>query len=222
MITLTFAPMSVTKDFYRILNVRSSASAGEIKNAYRRLAMKYHPDRNAGDALAAAVFADIAEAYKILSNAETRKQYNYSRSVTAAQEYKKPVETIEKLIQRISEINQHIKTADPFRFNKDALLYSIKQLLPDDLNLLLHTNNDLVTEFFEMICIAAKHLSSNQTKQLIVWLQPLYNKHQWLQQNLHALMMQQQKQERWEKNKIVLVVLLAIILCIIIFFTAKK
>src|ERR1700755_2435730 len=127
MITLTFAVMPVTKNYYKILNVKSSASPGEIKNAYRRLAMKYHPDRNPNDALAEAVFSEAAEAYKILSNTETRRQYNYERTLTAEQEYKRPAETLEALIQRINKINQQVRTADPFRLNKDALLYSIKQ-----------------------------------------------------------------------------------------------
>ena len=54
-----------TKDYYRILNVKTNASTPEIKQSYRRLAMKYHPDRNPGDVHAtAAVFAEVAEAYK--------------------------------------------------------------------------------------------------------------------------------------------------------------
>src|SRR6478736_4327321 len=109
--------MAVLKDYYRILNVRSSASAGEIKNAYRKLAMKYHPDRNPEDALAAAVFTDVAQAYKILSNPEARRQYNYERHITAAEEYEKPVETIETLIQRIKKITKYINASDPFRIN---------------------------------------------------------------------------------------------------------
>lgn len=213
--------MHATKNYYRILNVKSSASPGEIKNAYRRLAMKYHPDRNPDDALATAVFANLVEAYKVLSDAEARKQYNYNSYLTAAQEYQRTVETIETLIKRIAETNKRIKNADPFRFNKDALLYSIKQLLPDDLNLLLHVNDDLLKQFLEMICIAVKHLSSHQTQQLIILLQPLYNKQEWLQPHLHTLMQQQLKEERWEKNKIILAVLLAIMLCIVIFLTAS-
>src|ERR1700759_4775492 len=106
--------MPVTKNYYKILNVKSSASAGEIKNAYRKLAMKYHPDRNPEDALAAAVFSEAAEAYKILSNAETRRQYNYERTLTAQQEYERPAETIETLIQHIQNINRQVKAADPF------------------------------------------------------------------------------------------------------------
>ena len=214
--------MPVSKNYYKILNVKSSASAGEIKNAYRKIALKYHPDRNPDDTLAAAVFAEAAEAYKILSNAETRRRYNEERYLTAEQEYTRPAETIEKLIQRINELNQQAKDADPFRFNKDALLYSIKQLFPENIELLLNANNNLVTEFLQLVCNAAAYLSSYQTKKLMDFVQPLFKEHVWLQQRLYNILHEHKKAERWEKNKIVLAVVVAIVLCLIIFFVARK
>jgi hypothetical protein len=214
--------MAVIKDYYRILNIKSSASSAEIKNAYRKLAMAYHPDRNPNDALAAAVFTDVAEAYKILSDEEARKQYNYKRYLTADQEYDRPAEIIDTLIQRITTINKQVRNTDPFRLNKNALLYAVKQLFPDDIELLLQTNATLLTQFLEMVCNAADYLSSQQTKQLIILLQSLYNKHAWLQQRLTASVTRQRKEERWQKNKIVFAVALAIILCVIIFLAASS
>lgn len=64
------------KDYYNILGVSKSASADEIKKSYRKLAMKYHPDRNKDDKKAEAKFKDISEAYAVLSDAEKRKQYD--------------------------------------------------------------------------------------------------------------------------------------------------
>lgn len=64
------------KDYYKILGQPKTASAEEIKKAYRRLAMKHHPDRNKGDKSAEARFKDINEAYAVLGNAEKRKQYD--------------------------------------------------------------------------------------------------------------------------------------------------
>jgi curved DNA-binding protein len=64
------------KDYYKILGIPKSASTDEIKKAYRKLAMKYHPDRNKGDKDAEAIFKDISEAYAVLSDKEKRKQYD--------------------------------------------------------------------------------------------------------------------------------------------------
>jgi curved DNA-binding protein len=64
------------KDYYKILEVGRSATPQEIKKAYRKLAMKYHPDRNKGDKAAENKFKDINEAYAVLSNGEKKKQYD--------------------------------------------------------------------------------------------------------------------------------------------------
>ncbi len=64
------------RDYYQILGVSKSASPEEIKKAYRKLAFKYHPDRNQGDKGAEAKFKDISEAYAVLSDAEKKKQYD--------------------------------------------------------------------------------------------------------------------------------------------------
>lgn len=64
------------RDYYEVLGIERNASDDEIKRAYRRLAKKYHPDLNPGDAEAEAKFKEINEAYNVLINPETRAQYD--------------------------------------------------------------------------------------------------------------------------------------------------
>jgi len=64
------------RDYYKILGVSRSASAGEIKSAYRKLAMQYHPDRNPGDKQAEDRFKEMNEAYQVLSDPQKRARYD--------------------------------------------------------------------------------------------------------------------------------------------------
>jgi molecular chaperone DnaJ len=64
------------RDYYEVLGVSRTANEQEIKSAYRRLAVKFHPDKNPGDAEAEDKFKEAAEAYSVLSDAEQRRRYD--------------------------------------------------------------------------------------------------------------------------------------------------
>lgn len=63
-------------DYYQILGLSRNASQDEIKKAYRKFALKYHPDKNAGDAKAEAKFKEVSEAYEVLSDTQKRQVYD--------------------------------------------------------------------------------------------------------------------------------------------------
>jgi molecular chaperone DnaJ len=64
------------RDYYQVLDVPRTASEAEIKKSYRRLAMKFHPDRNPGDKAAEESFKEAKEAYEILTDAQKRAVYD--------------------------------------------------------------------------------------------------------------------------------------------------
>lgn len=66
----------MSKNYYDILGISKTASTDDIKKAYKKLAMKYHPDRNKDDASAEKKFKEINEAYQVLGDAEKKKQYD--------------------------------------------------------------------------------------------------------------------------------------------------
>jgi curved DNA-binding protein len=74
-------------EYYETLGVPKTASAPEIKKAYRQLALKYHPDKNQGDKTAEAKFKEINEAYAVLSDPEKKKQYDTYGSTDFHQRY---------------------------------------------------------------------------------------------------------------------------------------
>lgn len=73
----------MSKDYYSVLGVSETASKDEIKKAFRKLAKKYHPDRNKGDKNSESKFKDVSEAYEILGNDQKRQQYDQMRKYGA-------------------------------------------------------------------------------------------------------------------------------------------
>jgi molecular chaperone DnaJ len=69
------------KDFYAVLGVAKDISGADLKKTYRKLARKYHPDSNPGDAAAEAKFKEISEAHSVLSDPEQRKEYDQMRAM---------------------------------------------------------------------------------------------------------------------------------------------
>src|SRR3990172_1012355 len=68
--------MPTRRDYYEILSISRSATEAEIKAAYRKLALKYHPDKNPGDKSAEENFKEATEAYEVLKNHEKRQAYD--------------------------------------------------------------------------------------------------------------------------------------------------
>ncbi|MGF3053171.1 DnaJ C-terminal domain-containing protein [Microbacterium sp. YY-03] len=69
------------KDFYKVLGVDKNVTEADLKKTYRKLARKYHPDSNQGDAAAEAKFKEISEAYSVLSDSEQRAEYDQIRAM---------------------------------------------------------------------------------------------------------------------------------------------
>src|SRR3954467_5108182 len=77
--------MATKRDYYEILSVEKGASAEDIKKAYRKLAVQFHPDKNPGDKKAEERFKELSEAYEILSDPQKRQMYDqFGHAATGA------------------------------------------------------------------------------------------------------------------------------------------
>ena len=74
-------------DYYKILGVNDSASQDEIKKTYRKLSMKWHPDKNPNNPEAEEKFKTISQAYDILGDSDKRKEYDFSKKFGFSESY---------------------------------------------------------------------------------------------------------------------------------------
>jgi len=213
-----------SKDYYQLLGVKSNASTEEIKKSYRRLALKYHPDKNPGDLLAEAVFKEIAEAYDVLSDAKKREDYHYKRFYTYNYKYAAAqTATPQSILNDAIKLQKLVEKADPFRINRDALLFQLQQILSaDNLSLLLEKKQaDINKAIAETILIVCKPLQYTYSEIIAEQLCILAVGNDNLEKKISEFLNNQRKKDTWRRYKVVAALLVAIILCLIIFLISK-
>lgn len=128
------------KDYYKILGIQQSASAQDIKSAYRSMSMKWHPDRNQGVDVTS-IMQDINEAYAILKDSD--KRFRYDKEYASFQE------------QRYSNVSQSCKNStSEGSWNYDYDVHD--ETLKEDINKARRTAEKLVNEFLNSFKAASK------------------------------------------------------------------
>lgn len=124
----------MVKDYYKILQLDSAATAAEIKAAYRRLAHLYHPDKNPGDKYALANFNLVKEAYETLSRPYSREEYLRQRWLSKANAKGFSTASInpETILLMFLEANQKLQDMDAFRLDHKGIAENIRHLLSYD------------------------------------------------------------------------------------------
>ncbi len=213
-----------SKDYYKILSVKPNASAEEIKKAYRKLAFKYHPDRNPEDVVAETVFKEIAEAYEILSDKVKREDYHYKRFYTYNYTYKeKPTTTPQTILNEALKIKTLVEHADPFRMNQDAMLFKLEQLLEQsNIEMLKEENLPAINKnIFDALLAACKPLNYAHSLAAVDKLKmiPLGEDRSDL---LTRFIAARKKADTWERYKSLIAIIVALLLCAIIFIVGRK
>jgi molecular chaperone DnaJ len=172
--------MTTQKDYYHILKVSSKANADEIKKAYRKLALLFHPDRNPNNKLAEQEFAEIAEAYRILSDVTKKHSYDHQyhyKSTTATGNPFHP--TVRTALQQCITLRNNLAVTNPYQLDYDVLFYLINDLSNKTHITLFEASNDsnAVHAFVENYLFCCQFIPIGYSQTLCKKLEPMLAKH---------------------------------------------
>lgn len=209
------------KDYYKILEIPISASTTEIKKSYRRLALKYHPDKNLGNNIFEARFKEITEAYKVLSDLKQRQEYNTRINLFSKSEIKKPQTPVTPttLLNQAISFRKKIAMLDPERVNLKALYQHIQQLLSKThINIILQHNDPVLNKkFINELLFCSKFLPHPYVEKICFQLTALAGTDNKLFQKIYAFNKESKRREIWNKYKLVVALTITIIFCLFIF-----
>ena len=215
--------MSV-KDYYKILEVTPAASQSDIKKSYRRLALRYHPDKNFGQQLYEAKFKEIQEAYHVLSDPKKRQDYNYRRnnyshSYSHARTKAYTPATPQTILNQTIDFRKKVSVLDSDRMNKVALFQQIQLLLSNPNIQLLQQHNDtkLNKRVIEEILFCSRFLPFANVEQICFQLTALAGSDNYLYQKIYKFSKEMRLKSYWIRYKIVAAILMSLLLCFAIY-----
>lgn len=219
-------PSAVLKDYYKILEIPPNATVEEVKKAYRRMAFKYHPDANKQDVFTESYFIEAQEAYAVLSNVETRRNYDnelwLAGMTTRAREHQ--VVTPDWILKESIKLYNHMATVDVYRMNHKALYEYLEQLLNERhmatltsgeapsvnegiVNMILDSTKGLKYIFFRPVADKLGLLAQGNTE---------------LHERVKARLRAKEREVNREKSMPYLVVLVTLLIVLAMYFWAKK
>jgi len=213
------------KDHYKTLELAPSASLQEIKKAYRRLALQYHPDKNNNDPYAEANFNAIKEAYETLTHPVKKDEYLQLRWYHRATGNKntQAVITPISILKQALEFEKYTSTLDVFRMHSESLFEYMNELLNEDtISKLLQFNEQDVNNQVALILIKPMRFLESRKAQIIAdKLERLTASDPNIQPMINKALQQMKQKENWEKSKWVIVLLITIAICILIKLVAQ-
>lgn len=216
----------VTKDYYAILEIPPNAGPEDIKKAYRRLAMVFHPDKAGSDPYPAARFKDIREAYEVLSNPGKRRAYLEKRWYERSMGHppgEQAALTPPFVLTQCLELNKYVYQLDVFRMDKEKLLWNIRQIIN-------HDNIETLQSFGEMECIrqiifslldTCRRLPVKYTAPLLPLLYQLAGNDQQAGQAIDAFATRSKKEDSWQKQKVWVAMLITLLIILLMYIMAS-
>ncbi|SDZ86937.1 DnaJ domain-containing protein [Arachidicoccus rhizosphaerae] len=206
------------KNYYQILGVHPGASNAEIKAAYRRLALIYHPDKNSDDPTSSYVFQEINEAYQVLSDKTSRADYhrNFEAEGKRFSQGHTVFFSAELLLVKLGHMRKALDETDPYRMNTDAVFEELESLFSAyHLSVLKKENNIALTQQITANCLGViNYLPKNEQLIIIENLERLPSQSN---QTIEKFIKKQKQKWFWDRYRVLLVLLVTLLLCLVLF-----
>lgn len=206
------------KNYYQILGVPPGAANAEIKAAYRRLALIYHPDKNSDDPTSSYVFQEINEAYQVLSDKTSRADYhrNFEAEGKRFSQGQTVFFSAELLLVKLGHMRKALDETDPYRMNTDAVFEELEQLFNSyHLSILQKEDNRTLTAQITGNCLGIiSYLPKNEQLRIVEDLNRLPGQSM---QTLGQFLQKQRNKWFWDRYKVLIVLIVTVILCLLLF-----
>lgn len=209
------------KDYYKTLQIKPNASPQEVKQAFRKLALQYHPDRNAGNAVSEAIFKEIQEAYEVLGDAKSREEYNYKRWYTRSlgNVYKEAIVTPAAILNQCQRAADYVASMNALQIEWDGLSYHLRQLLsPQNIGILKQYDDAAINAAItEKILQCMAPLPLHYLPPITTLLKDIAGSNAVLQQQIELFLKEQRLQHNWQRWRLALVMFITAFLCWVIY-----
>jgi len=217
--------MNQVKDYYKILGLPSTASGQEIKQSFRRLAQRYHPDKNDNSQMAAAHFREIQEAYKVLSDPKQREAYHYQRWYvrSTGQPFASTPLTPDGILQECRLLQQYVASMNLFHLRYDAVSLHIRDLLtPNAIGILQEYNDTAVNrQIIQSILTSAQPLPKKYFAPIATLLLPLAGDDAAARTTIEQALLAKKQSHVWDKYKWILMLVITALIVYLMYRYGK-
>ena len=210
------------KDYYKTLELGPAATEEEIKKSFRRLVLRFHPDKNGGDAVAEARFREIREAYEVLSDRRQREEYNYKRwyNRSLGKSFQAAPLTPQGILNECERLYNYVQALSSSRVDYDALSYHIrKHLLSEENTRLLQQfhNTTVNREIIRKIIRCCRALPWRYIEPVAGLLWQVAGSDSTLSGEVEAFVEVHRANQRWNRYRVAIVILVTALLCGLIY-----
>ncbi len=212
------------KDYYHLLHVPAGATVLEIRKAFRKLAMEYHPDKHQNNKEYTSLFREIQEAYSVLSDPQKREVYHYQRWLEKSMGHELDTALdADQILLLFTKTEQYLATVDWYRTSNDALLTPLLELSENRIATIKRSSDDKAGHTaLDLALRCAARLSSRGIPALMDRLKELLCTYPEKEMAWQTLLEKTKKKEKIDSAKVPLIILVTLILCLGFFLLTRQ